>query len=449
MASSMQMSPYGPISEKMRVASLVELCDPNSGVQTGPFGSQLHKEDYVVDGTPIITVEHLGDNRILHENTPNVSDKDKIRLKKYTLKPGDVVFSRVGSVDRRALVRSTEDGWLFSGRCLRVRPNPAKADGEYLSYFFGLPAFQEHIRSIAVGATMPSLNTKLLSEVAVVIPQSVNEQSLIARILGTLDDKIELNRRMAATLEEMARAIFKSWFIDFDPVRAKAEGRSTHLPPEIDALFPDSFEDSELGPIPRGWEVKIADDIFVVGIGKTPPRKEHHWFSEDPTDVPWMSIRDLGEAGVFIAKTSEYLTPEAVDKFRVRRIPDNTVVLSFKLTIGRVAITDGEMLSNEAIAHFCRRPETPVGPGYLYCYLKGFGYDQLGSTSSIATAINSEMVRRMNILVPSNPVADAFERMVDPLFLQVKTMQKQTRTLATIRDTLLPKLISGEIRVTE
>ena len=313
------------------------------------------------------------------------------------------------------------------------------------------------------------------------------EQKAIAAVLGALDDKIELNRRMNATLEAMARALFQSWFIDFDPVRAnmdrnqpstrpvghpsptgrrdgdegasgmdfdpvraKLDGRPpAALDPATAALFPDSFYDSALGHIPKGWEVKTADEVSTVGIGKTPPRMEQRWFSKNPADVPWMSIRDLGIAGVFISRTSEFLTTEAVEKFRVKRIPDNTVVLSFKLTMGRVAITDGEMLSNEAIANFRLNPDTAFGSAYLYCYLKGFGYDQLGSTSSIATAINSDMVRGMRILVPPKGIAEAFERTVKPLFTQMKNIQKQSRTLATLRDTLLPKLLSGELSVAD
>lgn len=193
--------------------------------------------------------------------------------------------------------------------------------------------------------------------------------------------------------------------------------------------------------------MKTADKVSTVGIGKTPPRKQHHWFSENPSDVPWMSIRDLGDAEVYISQTSEFLTAKAVEAFRVKRIPDNTVVLSFKLTMGRVAITDGEMLSNEAIAHFRLDPETPLGSAYLYYYLKGFGYDQLGSTSSIATAINSDMVRNIRILVPPRGIAEGFERTVKPIFAQIKNFQNQSRTLATLRNTLLPKLLSGEISV--
>ncbi|MYC08254.1 MAG: hypothetical protein F4X57_13970, partial [Chloroflexi bacterium] len=249
---------YGHFRCGLKVDPLWKLCCSERGVQTGPFGSQLHQRDYVQVGTPIITVEHLGENRIIHRNLPCVSDKDKARLARYTLRQGDVVFSRVGSVDRRSLVRETEDGWLFSGRCLRVRPDPNKIESAYLSYFFGLPAFREHIRSIAVGATMPSLNTRILRDVPIAYP-SLPEQRRIAHILGTLDDKIELNRRMNATLEGMAQALFKYWFVDFEPVRAKMEGRWRRgeslpgMPAELYDLFPERLVASALGDVPEGW----------------------------------------------------------------------------------------------------------------------------------------------------------------------------------------------------
>ncbi len=222
MAGEWRETIYGEVSADFVEDRLRDLCDPEVGIQTGPFGSQLHQEDYVAVGTPIITVEHLGENRIFHEGVPRVSDADRDRLSRYLLRTGDIVFSRVGSVDRRALVRPAEDGWMFSGRCLRVRPNPEKIDSGYLSYFFGLSAFKKHTRAIAVGATMPSLNTSLLSDVVIPYPKEMAEQRAIAHILGTLDDKIELNRRMNETLEAIARALFKSWFINFDPVRRNA-----------------------------------------------------------------------------------------------------------------------------------------------------------------------------------------------------------------------------------
>ena len=140
-----------------------------------------------------------------------------------------------------------------------------------------------------------------------------------------------------------------------------------------------------------------ADEYFDISIGKTPPRKEPQWFSTDPTDRVWVSISDMGSCGLYIADSSEYLTHESVEKFNVKVVPDNTVLLSFKLTVGRVAITDGAMTTNEAIAHF--KTDKSEITEYLYCYLKGFNYQTMGSTSSIATAVNSKIIKAMPFIV--------------------------------------------------
>lgn len=163
-------------------------------IQTGPFGSQLHKEDYVDIGTPIVTVEHLGSRIFTEQNLPKVSDEDKTRLSKYVLKEGDIVFSRVGSVDRCSYVDAEHDGWMFSGRCLRVRPN-AEVNSLYLYYFFCLEDTKQFVRNIAVGATMPSINTKLLGEVEVTYPSQTAQQKIVA-LLSALDDKIEINQKV-------------------------------------------------------------------------------------------------------------------------------------------------------------------------------------------------------------------------------------------------------------
>ena len=163
-------------------------------IQTGPCGSQLHKEDYVAVGTPIVTVEHLGNRVFTEQNLPRVSDEDKARLSKYVLAEGDMVFSRVGSVDRCSYVDAAHDGWMFSGRCLRVRPN-SEIDPLFLYYFFCLEETKQFVRNIAVGATMPSINTKLLGEVEVTYP-SLTDQQKIAAILSALDNKIEINQKI-------------------------------------------------------------------------------------------------------------------------------------------------------------------------------------------------------------------------------------------------------------
>ncbi len=174
---------------KVMAKTLSNLAD----IQTGPFGSQLHKEDYVEKGTPIVTVEHLGKKRFTEQNLPCVSNEDKERLSKYVLREGDIVFSRVGSVDRCSYVSQEYDGWMFSGRCLRVRPFK-EIDAQYLYYFFTLETTKQFVRGIATGATMPSINTKFMGEVPIVYP-TINEQRKIASILTLLDDKIELNKK--------------------------------------------------------------------------------------------------------------------------------------------------------------------------------------------------------------------------------------------------------------
>lgn len=163
-------------------------------IQTGPFGSQLHKEDYVAVGIPIVTVEHLGNRFFTEQNLPMVSGEDKERLNKYVLKEGDIVFSRVGSVDRCSYVNAAHDGWMFSGRCLRVRPNE-QLDALYLYYYFCLEETKQYMRNIAVGATMPSINTKLLGEVPITFP-SIIQQKRIAQFLSAIDDQIENNRKI-------------------------------------------------------------------------------------------------------------------------------------------------------------------------------------------------------------------------------------------------------------
>jgi type I restriction enzyme S subunit len=379
-------------------------------VQTGPFGSQLHMSDYQNEGTPIITVEHLGDNRIIHNNLPLVGDEDKNRLSKYVLSEGDIVFSRVGSVDRRAYVSADEKGWMFSGRCLRVRPSE-EVDSKYLSYYFGLEDFKETIRRIAVGATMPSINTSILGNVIVTLP-SLDEQRRIASIFTALDDKIDLLRRENATLEAMAETLFRQWFV----VEAKEE-----------------------------WEEKPLKEVVNIGIGRTPPRKETKWFSTNPNDVKWLSIKDMGCESVFLLNTSEYLTKEAIEVFSIPIIPKNTVVLSFKMTVGRVGITTEDMLSNEAIAHFKFRDETPFSKEYLYLLLKTYKYETLGSTSSIVTAINSAMIKNIEIAIPDANTMERYRNQTQPIFDKIYNNQEQINTLIQTRDGLLPRLMSNEI----
>lgn len=445
MAPDFKNTVYGPISRRYAASLLGDLCMPDAGVQTGPFGSQLHASDYVDQGTPIITVEHLGENRIIHADIPHVGNKDKERLSKYTLKTGDIVFSRVGFVDRRAIVHPDEDGWLFSGRCLRVRPDREKIDPGYLSWFLGSPGFKEHIRQIAVGATMPSLNTTILSKVVVYYPPSIREQQAIAHILGTMDDKIELNRKMNETLETMAKAIFKSWFVDFDPVRAKAGGREPDgMDSKTAALFPNSFKPSKLGKIPEEWDVKGFDQIVEILSGGTPKTSvDAYWGG----DIPWFTVKDAPKGGdIFVMDTEKYITQAGVDNSATKILPVGTTIISARGTVGKLAMVWRPMAMNQTC--YGLRGKKGYPDSYIYFQTKALVEDLKHRTHGcVFDTIIRDTFKTLEIAAPTSNIVQAFNAKVEPILQMILSNLKQSRTLAAIRDALLPRLISGEVRV--
>lgn len=221
------------------------------------------------------------------------------------------------------------------------------------------------------------------------------------------------------------------------------EAVNDNLQQQVMALFQKMF--IETSSVAR--QECRADEYFDISIGKTPPRKEPQWFSMNPADRVWVSISDMGSCGLYIADSSEYLTHESVEKFNVKVVPDNTVLLSFKLTVGRVAITDGAMTTNEAIAHF-KTDKTEITE-YLYCYLKGFNYQTMGSTSSIATAVNSKIIKAMPFIIPTDDELAEFHAFAAPAFAMTKANQRENARLAELRDSLLPRLMSGEIDVSD
>ncbi|HLP57807.1 MAG TPA: restriction endonuclease subunit S [Candidatus Deferrimicrobium sp.] len=435
---------FGRIPHDWKVTKLSNLCIEKGGIQTGPFGSQLHQKDYVLNGHPIITVEHLGENRILHINLPNVSSAYKVRLTKYILKENDIVFSRVGSVDRRALVRKNEEGWLFSGRCLRVRVKNELINPIFLSWYFGLPAFKDYIRRIAVGATMPSLNTQLLRNVPIIVPP-LSEQRAIAHILGSLDDMIELNRQMNETLEAMARVLFKSWFVDFDPVRARAEGRDPGLPPDIANLFPDSFEDSELGLIPKGWKVKNIGDMTRCVGGATPDTKNSNYW--EGGKIHFATPKDMSSLkSPILFNTDRCITDDGVNKIGSRILPKGTVLLSSRAPIGYLAITEIPVSINQGIiAMICDKGI----PNYYVVFWAKANMDKIIGNANGTTfqEISKQNFRPMKILIPSPGILEMFTLQLEPIYSNLAINLKESQFLSNIRDTLLPKLISGEIRV--
>ena len=321
--------------------------------------------------------------------------------------PGDILISV------RAPVGPTNvaDVECCIGRGLAIIRCKKNVDAHFVLSF--LKFAEEKISQIGTGSVFDSINRNDLLNFQILLPP-LAEQKAIAEVLSSLDDKIDLLHRQNKTLEDMAQTLFRQWFIK------QADKR---------------------------WKKKHLGETVDIAIGRTPPRKEFEWFSKESGGWKWISIKDMAENGIYLFDTSEYLTQQAVDRFAIRIIPANTVILSFKMTVGRVGMTAEDMLSNEAIAHFTFNHETPYSREYLYFYLKTFRFDSLGSTSSIVTSINTAMIKSMMIAIPNTTLMKRFESAVKPFFNKIKSNRHSIYSLMNLRDALLPKLISGKVSV--
>ncbi len=407
------------IWEKMSLGELIKSF--GGKIQTGPFGSQLHQHDYKSEGIPVVMPKDIINDRIETGSIAKINEADVDRLSKHKLTEGDLIVPRRGDIDKRAFCKPENEGWLCGTGCLKIRMNDSIIEPKYLYYYFTLPFVVQGIINKAIGSTMLNLSGGILATIEIIYPP-LSIQRKIATILSAYDDLIENNMKRIKLLEEAAEIIYKSEFDFFKP-------------------------SNEINKLPNGWTVKRADEIFRINIGKTPPREQAEWFNDKDSGIKWVSIKDINNSSVFILNTSETITEAAVDKFNMNIAKIDTVILSFKLTVGKIAITTEEMITNEAIAHFNIDDETKMNSEFIYFYLKNFPYDFLGNTSAIGTAINSKIVKAMPILLPFECVIDDFGKRVRPYFQQIKNLLKQNTQLRTARDILLPRLMNGEIAV--
>ena len=381
----------------MRMKQLKTIAD----IQTGPFGSQLHKEDYVETGTPIVTVEHLGNRVFTEQNLPRVSDSDKARLIKYTLSTGDIVFSRVGSVDRCSYVDKSHDGWMFSGRCLRVRPTEL-VDSLYLYYYFCLEETKQFVRNIAVGATMPSINTKLLGEVEIALPD-LNNQKRIAAVLSSLDDKIENNQKLNDNLLAQAQTLYKQF-------------------------FPYGVQDD----LPDGWRIGTVGEIIEIHDSKRIPLSGADRSKMEKKIYPYYgaaSLMDLVDNYIFDGK---YLLLGE----------DGTVVDDAGYPI--LQYVWGQFWVNNHAHILTGRLGYDVES--LYMLFKQTPVKSI-VTGAVQPKISQANLRSVQVVIPPEHNLREYNDLVEPLFSLFRANEEECKTFTALRDTLLPKLMSGEIDV--
>ena len=347
--------------------------------------------------------------------------------------PG-VVTGRYGTLGQVFFV--PDDFWPLN-TTLYVRQFKGN-DPRFISYFLRELDFSAYSDKAAV----PGLNRNHLHQATVRYPTHVSEQRAIAHILGTLDDKIELNRRMNETLEEMARALFKSWFVDFDPVRAKMEGRDTGLPPDVAALFPNRLVDSELGEIPEGWEVVPLPEMIEVN----PPRP-----LRKGEVAPYLDMANMPTRG--------HVPDTVIDRSfgsGMRFTNGDTLVARITpcLENGKTAYVD--FLGHDRIGwgsteYIVMRPMPPLPNEFAYCLARSAGFREFAIQNMTGTSgrqrVPAKSLSQFLLSLPPEPIAVRFGKVVQPLFARASEAVRESRTLAALRGTLLPKLVSGKLRV--
>lgn len=358
--------------------NIIKACDYCYNVTDGTHDSPKQKDV----GKHLITSKHIKENRIDFENAYRISEEDyKKIISRSKVDQWDILISMIGAYCGFCYIESSnQTDYAIKNVGLFKVGDEVKC--RWLYYYLTSPQGKEQLSILRSGSSQPYIPLGALRNLEIPVPNSQYMESIVL-ILKSLDDKIDLNRRINENLEQQAQTLFKSWFVDFEPFKNA------------------KFVDSELGKIPEGWKVVHADEVYNINIGKTPPRKERIWFSNsESSNVQWVSISDMGNCGAFIGNSKEYLTEDAINKFNIIIVPKDTILLSFKLTIGRVAIAQKELTTNEAIARFYL-PYSQYRE-FTYLTLKNYDYSKLGSTSSIATAVNSKIIKGMKILLPTN-----------------------------------------------
>ena len=417
------------------------LCAKLGGICQFKAGDAFKKE-FQGRGTgdyPFIKVSdmNLRGNEISITRSENWVEQEDVTENRYKVhEAGSVVFAKIGVAltynRRRILYQPT----IIDNNMMAAKPNRNQVNERYFYYLLSTLDFNE----IASGSALPYLTQTDLQRIDISL-HKMPEQILVASLLGALDDKIELNQRMNETLEALARAIFKDWFTDFGPTRAKVESRPPYLAPELWDLFPDALDDEDK---PVGWKSsEIGKELQAVG-GATPSTKEPAFW--EAGDHHWATPKDLSKlASPVLLDTDRKITNRGVKKINSGLLPVGTVLLSSRAPIGYLAITEVPTAVNQGfIAMICRN-RLPNVFVLFWCY-ENLDYIKGISGGSTFPEISKRAFRPVPVVVPSKPILAAYEGIVRPLYDRIVANMKESASLAQTRDLLLPRLMSGEVR---
>jgi type I restriction enzyme S subunit len=424
------------ITAEWRIGTLRDVLG-EKGYIRGPFGSALRRPELKSAGIPVYEQQHAITGT--REFRFYIDEQKYQALKRFTVQPDDLIVSCSGTLARVSMVRPEDPVGIISQALLILRPDKTVVWPKYLYYFMSSKRGYDSLVGVSTGSVQVNIASRAIIEKTELPIPPLREQQAIACILGALDDKIELNRRRNRTLEAMARAIFQSWFVDFDPVKAKAAGKKPPgLKPELAALFPDCFEDSPLGDIPEGWRVgtlgEVADNPRR-GIGA----------NEVEAGTPYIALEHMPRRCIALG---DWTTADAIESNKFEFHQGEILFGKLRPYFHKVGIApvDG-VCSTDILVIVPKKPEW-----FGFC-AGHFSSDAIihhadrASTGTKMPRTNWNDLARFEVVIPQREVAAAFTNQFKPMIDRIHQGLTESRTLAALRDTLLPKLISGELRV--
>lgn len=396
-----------------------------ASLQTGPFGTQLSAAEYVPDGIPVINVRNVGFGDVRDADLEYVSEAKADQLHHHILQRGDIVFGRKGAVERHALIQEAQDGWVQGSDCLRLRLKSPRFHERFVSFYLRTQAHQDWMQALcAFGATMSSLNQDIVNRIQLPCPP-LSVQEKVTAVLGAYDDLIANNQRRIALLESMAEEIYREWF-----VRMRFPGAQ-----------PDTFDKG----LPPGWTNEPIGTAFKFHGGATPSKDVNRYWMDG--DVHWFTPTDItGAEGVFLESSGEHCTEEGLASCSATLFPAYSVMMTSRATIGAIGINTEPACTNQGFITCIPNERYPLT--YLYQWLKlAKPHFEMLSGGSTFAELTKGTFKRIRILTPDKALVADFERRVRPIFDEMEALLKSNKRLKNMRDALLPRLISGKLRV--
>jgi len=394
-----------------------------------------------------VKVECLTDDgRVLFEKMQKIDAETHEKLKRSQLQVGDILYSIAGSIGRVAVVTEEFLPANTNQAIAIIRPKVELVDVSYLSYFLKDAKSQRNAQTRIVQSVQNNLSLGELSDLEVTLP-SREHQNVIASIMRALDEKIDTNQRLSHTLEQIAQTIFKSWFVDFDPVKAKmAEEKPVGMDDATAALFPDRMEDSELGPIPKGWKLsQIGDEVECLG-GSTPSTSNPEFWDGD---ICWTTPKDLSrQTGLVTTSSERRITMKGLERISSGVLPVHSVLMSSRAPIGYLSINAVPTAINQGFIALRHNPK--FAPLYLLFWLqKNMAEIKNRAGGGTFAEISKSAFKSIPFVVPDEATLKKFGEISGPILLQLTALTLQNQELIELRDSLLPRLISGELQIPE